>query len=93
MAASITPPVVPKIWPAPVAIPRGESKSSSSNVEISILFFFNKQAISLTVITLSTAFIPFSKSKFSRFISAFLAEHGIRATEYIFSFGIFIFSA
>ena len=54
-AASITPPVLPNITPAPVDSPRGLSKSSSSSAWKFIFAYFISLASSLVVITISVS--------------------------------------
>ena len=87
-AASITPPVVPKITAAPVDSPNGLSNSASSKLSKSILACLISAASSLVESVISTSF---SNSGLSA--SYFLARHGIIETTIIFSLGIFIFSA
>ena len=91
-AASITPPVVPKIAPAPVASPIGLSNSESLKSSKSILACLIIFASSLVVITASTLY----KSSFfisGLCLSNFLATHGITDTTYIFFASILFFSA
>ena len=87
-AASITPPVTPKITAAPVPIPSGTSNfafgfMASSWISASFSIF----ASSFVVITISTSGTPAPHSS-SLVISNFFAVHGITDTITIFSFAI-----
>ena len=93
-AASITPPVAPKIAPAPVLTPIAGSNSSSGKFAKSMLHCFNKRPISRVVNTISTSWIPSPAASWSsRSISNFFAVQGIILTDTIFLGSIPFFSA
>ena len=91
-AASITPPVTPKITPAPVYFASGDVGVYSSKFLKSISFFFIQRASSLVVSTTSTSLKP-SDSISGLLASNFLAIQGIIEITRILSLSTPIFSA
>ena len=88
----MTPPVTPKIVPAPEDMPSGLSKPSPRMLTKSMPADLIIQASSRVVRTMSVSVRPFVSSS-GRAASDFLAVQGITATLRIFCGSIFIFSA
>ena len=83
MTASVTPPVTPKISPAPEMVPKGISMASGSRSEKRIPDSLIIRISSWVVITASTFGSPSSRNS-SRVASNFLAVQGITAMWKVF---------